>query len=158
MPGAFSFSLRPSNEAGPAETVPTPSSASSPSAFGTSSSAFANSTSGPSVDSSVQQVAYKSSFSKELGFSEIHFAKSGRSKCWKCMQVIPQSQVRLSYYPSRIKPPAWIHAGCVVPLAVENGTQQSTVQRLRHIKDAGLSDERLAQGLDALIQELSLAV
>ena len=109
-----------------------------------------------SASGSALPTPYKSAFSSELGLSEAGIAKTNRSKCWKCTKNIAQKEPRFSYYYSYIRPPAWVHAGCLAPLVRQNDLQLSTVQKLRKFKEDSSLDHSLAEACDAIIAELTV--
>lgn len=97
----------------------------------------------------------KTAFSKDLGLSEAAYARTARSKCWKCGAVILKDEIRFSYYHSLIRPPGWLHARCIASLAIETQSEQSALQRLHRIKDAWGPDVAIVQCCNAIIQELT---
>lgn len=72
-------------------------------------------------------------FTQELGLCEAALARSGRSVCMHCRQLIQNQSVRFSWYHSKVKPPGWLHFFCVVEYAQQADQAGATADKLESI-------------------------
>lgn len=72
-------------------------------------------------------------FSQFVGIDCGALAASGRSICLHCKQAIPKGDVRFSWFHSRLRPSAWVHAHCVFQLAKASGLTDQVTGRLEEI-------------------------
>ena len=106
-------------------------------------------------------------FSKDLGFSDVGIAASGRSICLSCKKAIPKGSVRYSWFHSRVRPHGWVHAHCILQQIM--GSEPSVkdvsvrkldtlVARLRATGSASSSSTMRSQPLDAEMLSSACAV
>lgn len=82
-------------------------------------------------------VAQKTFFSKQLGLDTGAVAVSGRSICLCCKTRINKSDIRFSWFHNRLRPSAWLHAHCVIPMTDMSGLREETINKLTEIVSAG---------------------
>ncbi|CAK9115221.1 PARP-type domain-containing protein (Fragment) [Durusdinium trenchii] len=72
-------------------------------------------------------------FSRELGLDGGGLAASGRSMCLQCKAVIRKGEVRFSWYWNQLRPHAWLHSHCLVPITESTGLKERTVTKLMEL-------------------------
>lgn len=75
----------------------------------------------------------KSFFARQLGLDSAGLASSGRSVCLHCKVKTPINSVRFCWYHSKLKPSAWCHSHCLVPLVKATGMRETTMPKLKEI-------------------------
>ena len=114
-----------------------------------------------------KQSSASSFFSKDLGFSDIGVAASGRSICLSCKKFIPKGSIRYSWFHSRVRPHGWVHAHCILqqimgsePIVKDVSVRKldSLVARLRATGSASSSSTLRSQPLDAEMLSSACAV
>jgi hypothetical protein len=81
----------------------------------------------PDVPAAVAAVAFAPSArlaigcrSQKIGICGVEFSRSGKAACRVCSANIPNKLVRFIYWYALGKPPGYIHARCVVGLALSS--------------------------------------
>lgn len=74
-------------------------------------------------------------FAKEVGFCESDLAKTGRSKCRHCGNLIGRGEPRFAYHFSRTRPSVWVHGTCVASFVQEGPPERKfqAVGRLQSV-------------------------
>ena len=73
-------------------------------------------------------------FSKECGLAEVGVAASNRSRCYFCQNLIAKGSTRFSWHHSILKPPVWVHDGCLKHLVSRDGFKAQCKKRLQLLR------------------------
>ena len=77
-------------------------------------------------------------FSKQIGMHEVAFAPTGRSTCLHCKTLIQKGTIRFSWHFSTVRPPGWLHSGCVCNYSKRNSLVEKTIAKMEAIvKESG---------------------
>lgn len=92
-------------------------------------------------------------FSKECGLAEVGLAASNRSRCYFCQNLIAKGFARFSWHHSILKPPVWVHDGCLRHLVSRDGFKDQCKKRLEVLRRGVSSSDppRVVNAIDSAL-------
>ena len=98
-------------------------------------------------------------FAKEIGFTdEAGLAKTGRSRCHHCGNMIGKGEPRFAYHYNCFRPSAWMHGFCVA-LFIQPGPparKLQAIERLRSIKSDASTPTALQDAARSILRQLEV--
>ena len=93
----------------------------------------------------------KTYFNRDVGLDDVGLAVSARSVCHFCNLKIGKSEVRFSFFHSRLRPSKWVHEGCLIPLATRDQCLAQVRNRLEHLSEKQSAGSSSSSGEQQLV-------